>query len=112
MSLVGNLRHKVTIEAQAQTQDPNTGEIIIGWVTFAETMAQIQPMKGSELLRAQELASKVSVTITIRYRDGILPEMRVRRANGKLYNIEAVLEDSDSGREWIQLQCSQGVNAG
>ena len=39
--------------------------------------------------------------------------MRIRRLDdGRVYNIAGIVEDNCSGREWITLPVSQGVNDG
>ena len=100
MPQTGQLRHKITIEQLSATQDPNTGEMIEAWSTFATTLAAIAPLSGRELLTAQQVASNVSARVIIRYQDGVNPSMRVNR-QGAIYSIEAVIPDSESGtRSW------------
>jgi head-tail adaptor len=52
--------------------------------------------------------SQVSARITIRQRSGITAAMRVVHGS-KVYQIEGVLPDKESGLEYLTLPCSEGV---
>lgn len=113
----GRLRHRVSIEQYLALldsngevlQDPDTGEVLMDWVALAEVWAAIEPLSTREFFAAQSVQSKVSARIIIRYRPDIDAAMRLRH-NQKIYNIEGILADKDSGLEYITLPCSQGVS--
>lgn len=107
----GKLRHRVTIQAPGQTQDPTTGEILHGWVDFATTWASIEPLSAREYIAAQSGQSEITARIVIRYRDGVLPTMRILH-RGKAYAIHGVLSDVKSGLEYLTLPVSEGVSDG
>lgn len=107
----GKLRHRVTIQAPGMTQDPNTGEMLTGWADWATVQASVEPLSAREFIAAQAAQSEVTARIVIRYRDGVLPTMRILH-RGLIYNIQGVLPDADSGREYITLPVSAGVNDG
>lgn len=108
----GALRHKVTIERKVSVQDPETGDITESWVPFAANIyARIESLSANEFMKAQEIQSKQTGRITIRYRDGIDSSMRITRP-GRVYNIVGRLEDNDSGRQWLMIPVAEGVNAG
>ena len=50
----------------------------------------------------------MTTRIRIRYRAGIVPSMRVVHRS-TTYNIRLVIPDPDSGRRWITLGCTSGV---
>lgn len=106
----GRLRHRVLLQAPVQTQDPEGG-IIFTWEDVAWLWAEVAPLSAREFVRAEELQSKVTARITIRYREGITAEMRMLH-KGVIYNIAGVLDDPVSGIEWITLPVSQGLNEG
>ncbi len=105
----GRLSHRVTIESPTYTQD-SYGDPTPDWVTVAEVWAAIEPLSVREFMAAQSEQSKVSARITIRHRSDLSADMRILH-NGKIYNIEGILPDPDSGLEYVTLPCSQGVRA-
>lgn len=107
----GKLRHRITIERPGQTQDPVTGEMVPGWELEASVRADKRPSSAREFKQSQAGQSEITGEFQIRYRDGIDATMRIVH-NGKIYNIEGVLEDDRSGREWLTLPYSEGVNDG
>ena len=108
----GKLRHRINIEAQQLDQDEITGEVTSNWVRkFSSVPAAIEPASVREFLAAQQAQSEISTRIVIRYREGILPTMRVRHGK-RVYAILGVLPDPVSGREYITLACNSGVTDG
>lgn len=105
----GKLNRRVTIESQGTTQD-EFGGVSSGWTTVAEVWAAIAPKSGRELVAAKAAASEVSTTVSIRYRAGITPAMRVNYG-GKFYNITAVI-DRDDAHKYLDLECTTGLNNG
>lgn len=107
----GKLRHRVVIQSMEQTQDPATGEMLAKWVDVATVWASIEPLSAREFIAAQSAQSTVSARIVIRFREGINSTMRLLHGS-RVYNIEGVLPDPKSGREYFTLPVSQGVNDG
>ena len=110
----GKLRHRIAIqEYQFIEQDPSTGEEKRDWASIHECWAAIEPVSAREFVAAQAAQSKVTTRITIRYADDIDASMRVvhvKRGKQKVYNIEGILADKDSGLEYLTLVCSEGVS--
>jgi len=107
----GKLRHKVTIQAPGLTQDPVTGEMLPGWTDLASVWASIEPLSARDFIAAQANQSEITARIVIRYREGILPTMRILH-RGKVYAIQGALPDAHSGLEYITLPVSEGVSDG
>lgn len=107
----GKLRHRVTIQDKRRVQDPETGRLTESWVDHATVWASVEPLSAREFIAAQSGQSEVSARIKMRARDDILPTMRIMH-RGQPYNIHGVLPDPNSGRHWITLPVSQGVNDG
>lgn len=105
----GRLRHRVTIQRQTQTQNPLTGELTVAWTDVATVWAAVEPISAREFVTSQEPNARVTTRVTIRYLDGIQPSMRLIH-RGRRFNIHGVLEDMDSGREYLTLPVSEGVN--
>ena len=113
MIKAGKLRHLVTFQTPTVEIDSN-GDATEAWTDAfgaQQISAQIEPLSGRELIAAQQVHSRVSTRITVRYRPGILPEMRVVH-RGTYYNIEAVIPDPDSGFRHVTLLCYSGTNDG
>jgi SPP1 family predicted phage head-tail adaptor len=108
----GALRQRVDIQAAGQTQDPSTGEMVDGWSDVASKVpASVEPVSGREFIASQAAQSEITSRIVIRYRPGLSTTMRVIH-RGLIYNIEGILPDKDSGKEYLTLMCSGGVNEG
>ena len=107
----GKLRHKVTIQAPGLTQDPVTGEMVAGWSDFASVWASVEPLSARDYIAAQANQSEITARIVIRYREGILPTMRILH-RGKVYAIQGVLPDAKSGLEYLTIPVSEGVKDG
>lgn len=109
----GNLRHRITIEKKMVTgRHPVTGTEITEWVPLWEGVpAEVVPLSVREFVAAQSVQSKLAARIRIRWRPGVDASMRILH-DGRIYNIEGVLPDPDSGRAYLTLPCSEGVNDG
>jgi len=107
----GQLRHRVSLQAQVQTQDPDTGEVLVSWQTIAQPWAEIMPMSAREFVAAAANQSEVRGRITIRYRATVKAAMRILH-RGMIYNIFGVMPDPDSGIEHQTLMVGEGVNQG
>ena len=107
----GKLRHRVTIEKPDTVQDPTTGEMVPGWAAVATVWAQKRASSAREFKQSQAGQSEISGEFVIRYRSDLDATIRIVHM-GKIYNIEGVLEDNESGQEWLTLPYSEGVNDG
>ena len=109
----GKLRHRLSLQEQGQTQDPNTGQLVVEWQEVAKLWASVEPLKVREFIAAKTHQSQVSARIVIRAQDGINASQRlVDTRTGAIYNIEGVLRDPKSGHHWMTLPVSEGVNDG
>lgn len=107
----GKLRHRLELQAKQSVQNPTTGSMVDEWVPVTTVWAAIEPLSAREFIAAGATQASVTTRITIRYREGITAQMRAI-SRGKIYNIEGVLPDDKSGREYLTLPCSEGVNDG
>lgn len=113
----GKLKHRVDIQTRSDVRNEETGASIPTWVSIAENVfAGIEPLSVREFLSASSSQSEVTARITIRYRPGIDATLRLigktRPYTGKIFNIHGVLNDKDSGAEYLTLPVSEGVNDG
>lgn len=108
----GRLRHRVTIQARSNVQDPVSGETVIVWTdAWINVAAAIEPLSARELIAAQAQQSEVTARVTLRPLSGLTAQHRLVH-NGRVYNIEGVIPDPDSGLEWVTLPVSEGASDG
>lgn len=106
----GTLRHRLTLQTPVDTQSSN-GQITRTYQDDAVVWGNIKPLVGREYLAAQQVNASVTTQITIRYRPGILPTMRIthrssaQSAADDIYDVESVAEDDVSGRRHMRLMC-------
>lgn len=80
------------------------------WTDFAECWAEIMPLKGRELIAAQQVNSEVTGTMRIRWRDGVTSKMRAVFRT-RVFDILAVVNTKERNRE-IMLYVKEGPNLG
>lgn len=115
----GDLRHRVAIQEQvAGAQDADTGAVPYTWQTvndergnWSSLPAQKLPLSAREFEAAAATQAETSTRFVMRWRSGVVPKMRLV-CLGIAYNINGVIEDQDSGRDYMTLSCSAGVNSG
>lgn len=107
----GKLRHRIKLQAPGISQDPLTGEMVKGWTDVASLWASVEPLSARDFIASQANQSQITARIVIRYRAGIDSTMRIVH-RGKIYNIQGVLADAESGLEYLTLPCNEGVNDG
>jgi SPP1 family predicted phage head-tail adaptor len=112
MSLSGHLNKRVTIQRKSDAQDsfgqPGAGQAGGDWVDVATVWAGIKDMTGRQYFASQAAQNPVQTEISIRFREGIVPSMRVLHGSDA-YDIEAVLGQD---RRTLKLMCSRGVSDG
>lgn len=106
----GKLRHRVVLQEKSSYLDTH-GDQVEGWSTVATLWAAIEPLSAREFVASQALQSAVTARITIRYRAGVVPTMRLLHG-AKVYTIAGVLADPESGLEYLTLPCTEGVAEG
>lgn len=111
MIQAGKLRHRVSLQERQTTRDPDTGDVLSAWVEVALLWASVEALSARDFIAAGVNQSKVVARIVIRFRENINASMRIVHG-AKLYNIEGILPDKDSGREYLTLPVSEGVNDG
>lgn len=113
----GELRHYVAIQEKLETQDAN-GILTWTWQTVndergdwsAIPMAKL-PVSAREFEAAAAVQGEQATRFVMRWMPGVNSKMRVLH-DDKAYDIRGVMEDQDSGSEYITLSCTQGVNDG
>lgn len=96
MISAGELNKRVTLQSLGSTQDADGG-IVQTFTDVATVSASIEDISGREYVAANAPQNAAQTMIKIRYRDGIVPSMRVLHGS-VAYNVEAVL-----GQDKIEL---------
>lgn len=106
----GELRHPIVIQSAERSQDPDTGEITETWVDiqYRPIWARWEWLSVRDFMAAQAGQSQITARVTIRYRDGLNHKMRILY-RGKIYNIEGLLPDAESGLEYITIPVSEDL---
>jgi SPP1 family predicted phage head-tail adaptor len=105
---IGELRKRITIEAEAQTAD-GAGGYALGWTTVATVWGEIKPLTGRKVYFAQHLEGRVTHQVNLRWDPDatITTDMRVNY-NGRLFNIHAVI-NADERNHWAELLVEEGT---
>lgn len=106
----GDLRHRVLIQQQVTSRDSD-GVSQTVWADVATVWASVEPLSAREFIQSGQTQAAVTARITIRYRAGLLPSMRLLH-RGQIFNIAGLLPDKASGLEYITIPVSAGVNEG
>jgi len=105
----GRLRHKVEFQ-ELFTQIDSEGDRVETWVDLFgyPISTEVAPVSGREYLSSQAVQSQLNTRMTVRYNDKFKPGIRAV-FRGKVYKIEAVLPDPNSGLHYLTLMASEGV---
>ncbi|QNH21257.1 Phage head-tail joining protein [Xanthomonas sp. GW] len=106
----GDLRHRVLIQQQVTTRDSD-GVSQTAWQDVAAVWAAVEPLSAREFVQSSQTQAAVTARITIRYRAGLAPTMRILH-RGQVFNIAGLLPDKASGLEYITIPVAAGVNDG
>lgn len=96
----GRLRHRVTFQALTRTPDAGGGATET-WTDVATVWAAVEPLAGTERLRAMQVSPTLSHRIRTRYRAGITTANRAVY-DGREFDITAVIDPGERHRE-LQL---------
>lgn len=107
----GKLRHRVSLQVPVKTQSPLTGATVTSWQEVQELWADVVALSAREFIASQATQAEVTTRITIRFRSDITSKHRIVYGS-KIFNIEGILPDPTSGRDYLTLPCSEGVNDG
>lgn len=109
MMKIGKLRHRITLQEYIATRD-SFGAEVEAWVDIGTVWASIEPLSGREFFAAQQVNAEVSTKITLRYRTGIKPEMRVLFA-GRVFEIVSVINLEEKNIQLV-LMCEEVLSSG
>ena len=111
----GGLRHWLTFQRKVTDLDSD-GATVETWIDAFELNSRmpcnVEYLSGRELIAAQMVNSRVSCRLSTRYRPGFDATLRATQPDGTIYNLEALVPDSRSGRREVTFLASTGVNEG
>lgn len=91
--LVNDLNRRITIQQATTVTDPE-GIPTETWTDVATVWASRNPLSGREYFAAAAANAEKTVKYRIRYRPGILPNMRlIDHRDDVTYEVKAVLDD-------------------
>lgn len=111
MNRAGQLRHRVMIQRMTPATDAS-GNRTESWEDFYACSAAISTTGGREFFEAHRVGADLSHELTVRYRDGIMPTMRVLYADPKnasaerYFGIRSVVNPTEQ-RRWLKLLCRE-----
>lgn len=107
----GEMRHTLTVEQQATTQDSMGGQST-AWSTLLTVRGAIAPMTAAERISSQALATDVSHQITTRYHPAFIDPLanatRRIRYGSRIFAIRGTL-NIDERNKVITFEASEGV---
>ena len=72
----GRLRHRISIMSESNVTT-DWGEQNLTWAEFAPFWADIRNVREDEVIQSDKVTAKATHVVKVRYKSGILPEMRV-----------------------------------
>jgi len=86
---LGNLDRRIAIEVATITNV--YGEAVTTWTTFASVWANYRPLRGKELIAAQQVDAQIEASFRVRWIDGLTPAHRIS-FDGEIWDIMATPE--------------------
>jgi len=105
----GLLRKRLTIQQRSTSQD-DYGQQLTSWTDFATVWGEVVPSSGRENISAEALQSSETHIVTIRYRSGVTPKMRIMYGS-RILDIQSVLDENERHRT-MNLSCVEGLSDG
>jgi SPP1 family predicted phage head-tail adaptor len=107
MIRAGNLRHTIVLQARTGSTDAGGGKTGAWADASPEIWASVEPLDGSQALRAMQQGLVTPHRVRMRYRDGVSAEKRVRYG-ARHFLIRSVVDVDERHRE-LQLLCDEVI---
>jgi SPP1 family predicted phage head-tail adaptor len=102
--VIGQLRHRVTLEAPVATADGGGGADL-AWAPVATVWARLRAQRATAGRENQATVQVVSHEVTLRWRGDVTPRMRLVY-EGRVLEIRSV-RDPDETKRWLVLVCEE-----
>lgn len=110
MPRAGRLRHRVTLQSPAGTQDTAGG--LSGWTDVATVSAGIEPLRGRERAAHEKYVDEVDTLIVIRWYPDVLATWRIKHAStccgiavDQYFGIQAGITPREIHHKDLELPC-------
>ena len=101
---IGDLRQRLMLERVSRVNDGGGGASE-SWAVVATLWAALMPLAGNEDLDADALSGSLTHEIWLRYRAGVVPDMRLRMG-ARIFDVRSVIDVEERGR-WLRLLCEE-----
>lgn len=98
----GRLRHRGSFDGVTTTTGPGGDPVEVVTTIAANVPCLVEPLTGSEKLRAMAVSERLSHRITTRYRAGITAATRFRY-DGRGFNIVSVVDPEERHEKLVIL---------
>ena len=88
------MRHRVELQSAARSQ-ATFGKVATVWSTFATVWARVEPMAGGEALSGDQVQSRASHKITIRYNSTLTTNDRIRLTGWRAVEIHKIINPQE-----------------
>ncbi len=102
----GDMRHRIAIQANTPTKDPNGGDVDV-WATATTVWASVQTLTGKKLEIARQIDAKATVEVKMRYCSTTAPTVRSRLLFGtRIFEPILVVNENERNIK-LQILCKE-----
>jgi len=103
----GDLRHRIIFQRLVETTN-EVGETVQTLEDYATVWAAIEPTTGREYYEAQKLQPELTYKITVRYLEGITPDMTIKFKD-RTFRITSIINPKELN-ERLEIMCTEQVS--
>ena len=101
---IGELRHRIVLQNKVVTEDELKQQSET-WTDVVTIWACVEPLSGKEYFAAKQTNAEVSVKFTLRYLNGVKPDMRVAFKD-RFFEIKTIIDPKEKNRSLV-LMCTE-----
>ena len=106
-SLIGSMRNRVALQSMSESTDEGGGQSV-SFSTVATVWAKVENLSGEEAIFGDQIEDRSNYRFTIRYYSALTPKHRLS-FNSKVFNIEHIKVDKESGARYQIIDAKEGV---
>jgi len=107
MMQIGKLRHKADFKHLTQSTQNTYGEAQDTWTIYATQWISIEPLRGRELMLAQQVNAEVTLRVKARYNSATLVTDQIIKGSRTLEIISIV--NPEERNEQMELLCKEAL---
>lgn len=105
---IGRFNKRVDLQRLKDQPDKSeTGEIIRSYETYATVWAKFHTLSGNERLIAEQIEAIQTHEVTIRYRNDVLPDHRIKMVE-RIFDIKDIRNVDEANIE-LRMRCNEAV---